>query len=157
MTEFDRIFRHFLFRMTANRAAVNHEDEEEAKRKAAILDTGAIWIAPFFEDENFKNIRRTMFFADPSLTWSPQAALDPGVFGNEEKRAKDKRAKAKEKRDANKAAAAKGGAKKSKTAKKSVKKKSAKKKSKKKAKVVKKKKVAKKKKAARKRSAKKRG
>src|SRR5258708_2452838 len=69
MTEFDRIFRHFFFRMTANRAAMNHEDEEEAKRKAAILDTGAVWIAPFFQDDNFKCIRRIMFFADRGLTW----------------------------------------------------------------------------------------
>jgi hypothetical protein len=162
MTEFDRIFRHFFFRMTANRAVMNHEDEEEAKRKAAILDPGAVWIAPFFEDENFKSSRRIMFFADRSLTWPPQAAHDPDVFLNEEQRAKDKRAKAKTTRDANKAAGAKGGAKKSKMARKSVKKKAEKKKSKKKAKVVKKKKIAKKKaaekkKAVRKRAAKKRG
>ena len=115
MTEFDRIFRHFFFRMTANRAAMNHEDEEEAK-KAAILDTGAVWIAPFFQDENFKCSRRTMFFADRSLTWAPQAAHDPDVFLNEVQRAKDKRAKARATRDANEAAGAKGGARKSKKA-----------------------------------------
>ncbi|QHP72963.1 hypothetical protein EI171_40000 [Bradyrhizobium sp. LCT2] len=88
--------------MTANRAAMNHEDEEEAKRKAAILDTGAIWLAPFFQDGNFKCIRRIMFFADRGLTWAPQAARDPDVFVNEAQRAKDKRAKAKAARDAKK-------------------------------------------------------
>ncbi|UFX49422.1 phospholipase D-like domain-containing protein (plasmid) [Bradyrhizobium sp. 41S5] len=156
MTEFDRIFRHFFFRMTANRAAINHEDEEEAKRKAAILDTGAVWIAPFFQDNNFKCIRRLMFFADRSLTWAPQAARDPDVFDNEEQRAKDKRAAAKLRRDAKKAAEGEGVPKKKKKAakavkkqsKKAVKKKTVKKKVAKKKKAVKKKKTAKKKKAA---------
>jgi hypothetical protein len=155
LTEFDRIFRHFFFRMVANRAAMAHEDDDEAKRKAAILDTGAVWIAPFFDEGNFKSTRRIMFFADRSLTWSPQAADDPDVFDNEEQRAKDKRTKAKEARDAKNAAGAKGAAKKSKKkAAKSVKKKVAKKKSKKKAKTVKKKKAVKKnKKAAKKKKA----
>lgn len=144
MTEFDRIFRHFFFRMTANRAAMNHEDEEEAKRKAAILDTGAVWLAPFFQDGTFKCIRRTMFFADRSLTWAPQAAHDPGIFANEEQRAKDKRAKAKAARDAKKAEEGTSVPKKRKKAAKAVKKNAAKKKSKK---VAKKKKTVKKKKA----------
>ncbi|MET4519493.1 hypothetical protein [Bradyrhizobium sp. I1.7.5] len=139
--------------MTANRAAMNHEDEEEAKRKAAILDTGAIWLAPFFQDGNFKCIRRIMFFADRGLTWAPQAARDPDVFVNEEQRAKDKRAKAKAARDAKKAEEGTTAPKKSKkkAAAKAVKKGAVKKTSKKaakKKKAVKKKKAAKRKKAA---------
>ncbi|MGY3396023.1 hypothetical protein ACVWW6_008614 [Bradyrhizobium sp. USDA 3311] len=139
--------------MTANRAAMNHEDEEEAKRKAAILDTGAIWLAPFFQDGNFKCIRRIMFFADRGLTWAPQAARDPDVFVNEAQRAKDKRAKAKAARDAKKEEEGTTAPKKSKkkAAAKAVKKRAVKKTSKKaakKKKAVKKKKAAKRKKAA---------
>lgn len=153
LTEFDRIFRHFFFRMSANRAAVSGEDEEEAKRKAAILDTGAEWLVPFFQDGNFKSTRRTMFFADRGLTWAPQAAQDPDVFVNEVQRAKDKRAKARAARDAKKAAEGKSAPKKSKKAAKAVKKKATKKKSK--TRTAKKKKAAKRKKADGKRSAKK--
>ncbi|MET4023150.1 phospholipase D-like domain-containing protein [Bradyrhizobium sp. S3.2.12] len=122
LTEFDRIFRHFFFRMSANRAAMSGEDEEEAKRKAAILDTGAEWLVPFFRDGNFKSTRRIMFFADRGFTWAPQAAQDPDVFVNEVQRAKDKRTKARAARDAKKVAEGKSAPKKAKKATKEVKK-----------------------------------
>jgi phosphatidylserine/phosphatidylglycerophosphate/cardiolipin synthase-like enzyme len=97
LTEFDRIFRHFFFRMVANREALAHESDDDAKKKAVTLDTGAGWIGPYFQDGDFKNSRRLMFFADPALNWSSKALADPDVFADEEDRAKELRTKRRKK------------------------------------------------------------
>jgi hypothetical protein len=97
LTEFDRIFRHFFFRMVANREALAHESDDDAKKKAVILDSAAGWIVPYFQDGDFKNSRRLMFFADPALDWSSKTLADPDVFADEEDRAKELRTKQKKK------------------------------------------------------------
>ncbi|MCA1430627.1 MULTISPECIES: phospholipase D-like domain-containing protein [unclassified Bradyrhizobium] len=111
LTEFDRIFRHFFFRMSANRAAMADEEEDEAAKKAVLLDTTPTWMTPYFEDGDYKCSRRIMFFADPRANWSTEAAEDTkDIFADEVERAKAKRTKAKEAREAKAAAGQKSAA-----------------------------------------------
>lgn len=69
LTEFDRIFRHFYFRMVAN--------EVEAKggeATGAFLDETSDWTDGYFKPNAFKTRRREMFFVDASHSWAEKAA-----------------------------------------------------------------------------------
>lgn len=68
LTEFDRIFRHFYFRVVAN-------EVEAAGREATgvFLDETSAWTDAYFAAGRFKTRRREMFFADPSKTWVQNA------------------------------------------------------------------------------------
>jgi phosphatidylserine/phosphatidylglycerophosphate/cardiolipin synthase-like enzyme len=55
--EFDRLFRHFFFRQTANM----HYGTPEEQRKAKFLAEDDSWTDPYYEDGNFKERRRKLF------------------------------------------------------------------------------------------------
>jgi hypothetical protein len=94
MTEFDRIFRHFYFRNVANEIEA-HGDEA----KGAFLSEDSSWTDGYFKPGAFKSRRREMFFADPTPTWSENAAA--GASGA---RTPGRKAAAKKKRPAAKKA-----------------------------------------------------
>ena len=54
--EFDRLFRHFFFRQTANR----HYGTAEEQRKAKFLGEDDSWTNPYYEAGNFKERRRKL-------------------------------------------------------------------------------------------------
>jgi phosphatidylserine/phosphatidylglycerophosphate/cardiolipin synthase-like enzyme len=68
LTEFDRIFRHFYFRKTANEI-----EGEGGEAKGVFLDEASGWTDSYFRPGAFKTRRREMFFADPDKTWVIQA------------------------------------------------------------------------------------
>lgn len=76
MTEFDRIFRHFYFRNTANEIELRGGDAE-----GAFLDESddgpRHWTQSYFRAGAFKTRRREMFYAQSQQTWVQQAALRP--------------------------------------------------------------------------------
>lgn len=72
LTEFDRLFRHFYFRNTANELS---GDGDEAK--AAFLAEDDSWSESAFWRNGFKARRRKLFFLDPEETWADRAARDP--------------------------------------------------------------------------------
>jgi phosphatidylserine/phosphatidylglycerophosphate/cardiolipin synthase-like enzyme len=72
LTEFDRLFRHFYFRNTANELA---GDGDEAK--AVFLTEDDSWSASAFWRNGFKARRRKLFFLHPEETWVDRAAQDP--------------------------------------------------------------------------------
>lgn len=107
-TEFDRIFRHFYSREAINRIAEKTPPKNKDPRR---LDPGFTWIGRHYEDRNYKNTRRLLFFpvSEPTTTWSEVAAKEPDIFADEAERAaakKKAKAAAARKRKADKAAAA---------------------------------------------------
>lgn len=109
-TEFDRIFRHFYSRDAINRIAEKKPPKGKDPRR---LDPDFTWIGRHFEDKNYKNTRRLLFFplAEPTATWSELAAKEPDIFADEAERSEQKKkakAAAAKKRKAEKAAAAGG-------------------------------------------------
>ena len=70
-TEFDRIFRHFYMRKTANEI-----EEGGGEAAGAFLDETDGWTKSYFRQGAFKSQRREMFFADPGVTWVSRAEAD---------------------------------------------------------------------------------
>jgi hypothetical protein len=69
LTEFDRIFRHFYFRKTANEIA----GKEKELSKGAFLYENSDWTKDYFRPGSFKTRRREMFFTDPATCWVKNA------------------------------------------------------------------------------------
>lgn len=74
LTEFDRIFRHFYFRKTANEAAAAGDGAEGSA--GAFLDETSAWTVKHFRPGAFNTRRREMFFADPEKTWVSEAEAE---------------------------------------------------------------------------------
>ncbi|SIT57227.1 Phospholipase D domain-containing protein [Mesorhizobium prunaredense] len=93
-TEFDRIFRHFYSRDAINRIAAKKPPKDKDPRR---LDPGFAWIGRHYEDNNYKNTRRLLFFpvSPPETTWAELAGQEPDIFADEaERAARKKKAKA---------------------------------------------------------------
>jgi phosphatidylserine/phosphatidylglycerophosphate/cardiolipin synthase-like enzyme len=73
LTEFDRLFRHFYFRNTANELAGDGGEE-----KAAFLTEDDSWSESSFWRNGFKSRRRKLFFLHPDQTWADRAAHRAG-------------------------------------------------------------------------------
>ena len=69
LTEFDRLFRHFYFRVVANEV-----EAEGGEAEGVFLDETSVWTEGHFEPGTFKARRREMFFAEPATTWASNAA-----------------------------------------------------------------------------------
>lgn len=71
LTEFDRIFRHFYFRLVANEI-----EAEGGEAEGVFLSEDSAWTDGYFTAGRFKTRRREMFFVDTSKTWVDNA-LEP--------------------------------------------------------------------------------
>ena len=100
MTEIDRIFRHFYAR-----DAINKDASDGVHNDWLLLDPTDGWITPNYQNGNYKNNRRLLFFPlSAAKAWSVVAATDPDPFADEAQRAaqarSDRNTKAKARRAA---------------------------------------------------------
>jgi phosphatidylserine/phosphatidylglycerophosphate/cardiolipin synthase-like enzyme len=102
-TEFDRIFRHFYARNAINEIAAKTPPKDKDPR---LLEDGFVWIGRHFQDRNYKNTRRLLFFptAPVNGSWADSAGKSADAFTDEvaraEKKRKAKAAAAKKRREA---------------------------------------------------------
>lgn len=90
VTELDRIFRHFR-----SRDIINKQADAGQREEWLLLDTTDGWIGSNFQNGNYKNNRRLLFFPEAATKpWSTPAGADPDPFKDEDERAQQKRAKA---------------------------------------------------------------